>query len=158
MLFNLKQKINNTMIICIILFIWNTIYMIEAINMGSPIRKGRVDANFFPIVISCLMYIVTFYLLVHSFKQNNEVIDFNFTQKSKPILIIVFTIIYILLLKQIGYMLSSILYIFSIVSIFDSKKRSLYIKIIYSVIIAISIFLLYEKIFAIRLPKLGGIF
>jgi len=158
MWFNFKQKINNTMIICIILFIWNTIYMIEAINMGSPIRKGRVDVNFFPIVISCLMYIVTFYLLVNSFKQNKEIIDFNFTRKSKPILIIVFTIIYILLFKPIGYMLSSILYIFSIVSIFDSKKRSLYIKIIYSVIIAILIFLLYEKIFAIRLPKLGGIF
>jgi len=158
MWFNFKKKINNTMIICIILFIWNTIYMIEAINMGSPIRKGRVDVNFFPIVISCLMYIVTFYLLVHSFKQNKEIIDFNFTKKSKPILIIVFTIIYILLLKPIGYMLSSILYSFSIVSIFDSKKRSLYIKIIYSVIIAILIFLLYEKIFAIRLPKLGGIF
>jgi len=158
MWFNFKQKINNTMIICIILFIWNTIYMIEAINMGSPIRKGRVGVNFFPIVISCLMYIVTFYLLVNSFKQNKEIIDFNFTRKSKPILIIVFTIIYILLFKPIGYMLSSILYIFSIVSIFDSKKRSLYIKIIYSVIIAILIFLLYEKIFAIRLPKLGGIF
>ncbi len=158
MSFNFKQKINNTMIICIILFIWNTIYMIEAINMGSPIRNGRVDANFFPIVISCLMYIVTFYLLIHSFKQNKEIIAFNFTQKSKPILIIIFTVIYILLLKSIGYMLSSVLYIFSIVSIFDSKKRSLYLKIIYAVIIAILIFLLYEKIFAIRLPKLGGIF
>lgn len=158
MLFNFKQKINNTMLICIVLFIWNTIYMIEAINMGSPIRKGQVDVNFFPIVISCLMYIVTFYLLVHSFKQNKEIINFNFTKKSKPILIIVFTIIYILLLKSLGYMLSSILYIFSIISIFDSKKRSLYIKIIYSVVIAILIFLLYEKIFAIRLPKLGGIF
>ncbi|HZK11287.1 MAG TPA: tripartite tricarboxylate transporter TctB family protein [Atribacterota bacterium] len=158
MLFNLKQKINNTMIICIILFIWNTIYMIEAISMGSPIRKGRVDVNFFPIVISCMMYLFTLYLLVHSFKQNKELTEINFTNKSRPILIIVFTIIYILLLKSIGYMLSSILYIFSIVSIFDSKKRSLYKKIIYSVIIAILIFLLYEKIFAIRLPKLGGIF
>jgi len=146
------------MLICVALFIWNTIYMIEAISMGSPIKKGQVDINFFPIVISCLMYVVTLYLFVHSFKQDKEIINFNFTKKSKPVLIIVFTIIYILLLKSLGYMLSSILYIFSIVSIFSPKQRSVYIKIIYSVIIAILIFLLYEKIFAIRLPKLGGMF
>lgn len=158
MSFNFKQKLNNTTIICIILFIWNTIYMIEAINMGAPIRKGRVDVNFFPIVISCLMYLLTFYLLISSIKQNKEIIDFNLTKQSKPILIIIFTVIYILILKSTGYMLSSILYIFSIMSIFDSKKRRFYIKIIYAVIITVLIFLLYEKIFAIRLPKLGGIF
>jgi len=132
--------------------------MIEAINMGSPIRKGRVDVNFFPIVISCLMYLITLYLLIDSLKQKKEIIDFNLTNKTKPILIIIFTVIYILILKSTGYMLSSILYIFSIISIFDSKKRKLYIKIIYAVIITVLIFLLYEKIFAIRLPKLGGIF
>jgi len=158
MLFNEKQKINNNILICLAIFIWNTIYMIEALNMGSPIKKGQVDINFFPIVISILMYIVTFYLFFQSLKQDKEMISFDLKKASKPLLIIIFTISYILLLKPIGYMLSSILYIFSILSVFSAKKRSLHIKIIYSIVIAVLIFLLYEKIFAIRLPKLGGIF
>ncbi len=158
MLFNLKQKINNNILICLVIFIWNTIYIIEALKMGAPIKKGQVDINFFPIVISILMYIVTFYLFFQSLKQGKEIISFDLKKTSKPLLIIIFTISYILLLKPIGYMLSSILYIFSILSVFSAKKRSLYLKIIYSIVIAVLIFLLYEKIFAIRLPKLGGIF
>jgi hypothetical protein len=54
-------------------------------------------------------------------------------------------------------MLSSILYIFALISVFETKKRNILIKIFYALIIAVLIYLLYEKIFLIRLPKLGGI-
>ncbi len=105
MLLNVKQKINNSMLICLAIFIWNTIYMIEALKMGAPIKKGQVDINFFPIVISILMYIVTFYLFFQSLKQDKEMFRFDLKKASNPLLIIIFTMIYILLLKPFGYML-----------------------------------------------------
>ncbi len=160
MAFNSKPKLNNTALICIVLLIWNTIYMIEAVSMGSPVKKGQVDINFFPVIISVFMYIATIYLLLNSFKIKQETFQLNIPSISKPVLIIIFTFIYIILLRLIGYMFSSIIYIFSILLIFSSGNRKVLTKIIYSIIIAMLIFLLYEKIFAIRLPKIGigGIF
>lgn len=152
---NTKTKINSTSLVCVVLLIWNTIYMIEAVNMGSPIKKGQVDINFFPIIMSVIMYIITIYLLFQSFQSKEESFQFKLVKASKPIYIILFTLVYILLLRPVGYMFSSILYIFSILLIFSTGNKNLLTKILYSIIIAIFIFLLYEKIFAIRLPKIG---
>jgi len=159
LLSNFKKRINSSIILCIILFIWNTLYVIEAIRLGSPIRKGQVDVSFFPLVIAILMYIAIFYVFISSYKYRPKKKTFYLSLKkiNKPLLIIILTIVYILLFKIIGYMLSSILYIFSIIYIFETNRRNFFIKIIYAIIIAILIFLLYEKLFLIRLPKLGGI-
>ena len=152
----IKRKLNVSHFLCIILFIWNTLYVIEAFRIGSPIQKGRVDVTFFPLLISIFLYIAIIYVFFASFRQESKPSS-SLRRMSKPALVVLMTIIYIALFKMIGYMLSSILYIFVIISIFEIKKKSVLTKILYAISIAVIIYLLYEKVFLIRLPKLGGI-
>ncbi|KUK50201.1 MAG: hypothetical protein XD76_1548 [candidate division TA06 bacterium 32_111] len=152
---NLKKKLNISHLFCVILFIWNTLYVIEAFRIAPPIQKGQVSATFFPLIISFLMYITIALVFFTSYNQKN-VTATSFGQMNKPALVVLVTIFYITLFKIIGYMASSILYIFAIISIFEIKKKNILIKLFYAVIIAVIIYILYEKIFLIRLPKLGG--
>ena len=152
----IRRKLNVSHFLCIILFIWNTLYVIEAFRIGSPIQKGRVDVTFFPLLISIFLYIAIIYVFFVSFRQETKSSS-SLRRMSKPALVVLMTIIYIALFKMIGYMLSSILYIFVIISIFEIKKKSVLTKILYAISIAVIIYLLYEKVFLIRLPKLGGI-
>lgn len=154
---NLKKKLNYSHFLCIILFIWNTLYVIEALRIGPPIKKGRVDVTFFPLLISIILYIAIIYVFFISFNKSKKEIGSDLSRISRPTLVVIITIIYIAVFKVIGYMLSSILYIFALISVFETKKRNILIKIFYALIIAVLIYLLYEKIFLIRLPKLGGI-
>ena len=152
---NKNKKLNISHFLCIILFIWNSIYVIEAFRIGAPIKKGTVDITFFPLLISILLYIAIGYVFFSSFNQA-KVTQSSIKKMNKPALVVLVTILYIAVFKTLGYMFSSILYIFAIITIFEVKRRNILIKILYAIAIAVIIYILYEKIFLIRLPELGG--
>ena len=153
----IKKRFNSSQILCIILFIWNTLYVVEALRLAPPIKNGRIDVTFFPLLISAILYIAIIYVFYNSYKQVKKSEKSDQNRLSRPALVVLITIIYIAVFKIIGYMISSIIYIFTLITIFETKRKTLFFKILYAIIIAVLIYLLYEKIFLVRLPKIGGI-
>ena len=153
------QKINSTSLLAIILTIANTIYLIEAIRTAPPIKNGEIGITFFPIVVSILLHIAAICLFLAGIREKST-LSFNLSKVSKPISVIFVTFIYVLIFKQLGYILSSMVYVLSMMLLFEDgktpNKRKL-LNIIYTVIIVLLIYLLYQKVFGVRLP-IGEVF
>jgi len=156
---NILERINSTSLLAIILIIANTIYLIEGINTAPPIKNGELGITFFPIVISLLLYIAAICILIAGIREKS-VLSFNLSKISKPSAVIFITFIYVLIFKQIGYILSSILYVLSLMLLFEDEtgfKTKKLLNIVYSIIIVLLIYLLYQKVFGVRLP-VGEVF
>ena len=151
------MKINSTVIFAIMLLVANSIYFIEGIRTAPPIRNGEVSITFFPIFISLLMYFAATFILIEGLKKE-KIFKFNLRHISKPIGIIIVTALFIIIFKKVGYIISSFFYVFSIMWLLqEQKKGNRFLDVMFSIIIILIIYLLYQKIFGIRLP-MGEVF
>jgi putative tricarboxylic transport membrane protein len=157
---NIIKRINSTSLFAIILIIVNTIYLIEGFNTAPPMTNGKPGITFVPIIISTLFYIAAIYILITSIRKES-VSSFHLSEVSRPIAVIFITFIYILIFKPMGYILSSIIYVFSFMFLLEEKtefKKKKLLNIFFSsLIVVLLIYLLYQIIFKVRLPA-GGVF
>jgi len=153
------DKMNSTTLLAIILIIANCVYFIEGIRTAPLIKNGEIGITFFPLFISFLLFITAGCLLYTGLREKTST-SFSLLKISKPIAIIVTTLIYVAIFKRVGYLLSSILYIFALMLLFDDQKdlkNKNILNIVYSVAIVLVIYLLYQKVFGVRLP-IGEVF
>jgi len=153
------EKMNSTTLLAIILIIANSIYFIEGIRTAPIIKNGEISITFFPLFISFLLFITAGCLLYAGVREKTST-SFSLLKISKPIAIIVTTLIYVAIFKKVGYLLSSILYIFGLMLLFDDQKdlkNKNILNIVYSAVIVLVIYLLYQKVFGVRLP-IGEVF
>lgn len=153
---NFKGKADGRIILPVVLLIVTTVYLIEALRTAPPIEDGIVSVSFFPIIITIVMYIASFVVLRNGLIERKSVASGQFTL-IKPLKVVILTGIYIGLFKPIGYIFSTILYVFSLMLVFEATKKSNLKRLIIAIIITILVFLLFEKIFRVRVPKLGGL-
>ena len=157
---NIIKRVNSTSLFAIILIIVNTIYLIEGFNTAPPMTNGKPGITFVPLIISTLFYIAAIYILITSMRKES-VSSFHLSEVSRPIAVIFITFIYILIFKPIGYILSSIIYVFSFMFLLEEKtefKKKKLLNIFFSsLIVVLLIYLLYQIIFKVRLPA-GGVF
>ena len=73
----------------------------------------------------------------------------NSIDKNTLMIILLFTI-YIFIMGKIGYLVSTILFAFSIISIL--KKDNIVLKIIYSILFPLGLYLLFTYAFKVSLP------
>jgi len=143
-----KKSINTTIIFALFLIFGDIIYIIEALRIAPPIKGGEVGITFFPLIIALLMLLAAIIVLINGFKEKKSLL-FNYKKISRPIAVIILTGIYIIIFKSIGYMFSSILYVFSLVLLLENKKKkeSKIRNIVYSIIVVLVVYILYKKIF-----------
>jgi len=157
---NILKRVNSTSLFAIILIIVNTIYLIDGINTAPPMTNGKPGITFVPIIISTLFYIAAIYILITSIRKESAS-SFHLSEVSRPIAVIFITFIYILIFKPMGYILSSIIYVFSFMFLLEEKtefKKKKLLNIFFSsLIVVLLIYLLYQIIFKVRLPA-GGVF
>jgi putative tricarboxylic transport membrane protein len=75
-------------------------------------------------------------------------------------MVIFLTLIYVLIFKSIGYFISSIIYVLCLMFLFEEEsgfKKKKLLNILFTVIIVALIYILYQKIFGVRLP-IGEVF
>jgi len=155
----LFRKMNPTSLLAIILIITNTIYLIDGIRTAPMVKNGEIGITFFPIIVSILLYLAAIFIFISGAREENGLF-FRLSKISKPGAIVIITLIYVLIFKELGYLLSSILYVFSLMFLFEEKsrsKKSNLLNIVYSFIIVLLIYLLYQKLFGVRLP-VGEVF
>ena len=156
---NMLKKINSTSLFASILIIINSIYLIEGIKKGPLVKNGEIGVTFFPVIISLLLYIPTIIIFIAGLREKS-VLHFQLSKISKPSTVIFLTFIFVIIFKSLGYILSSIIYVFSLMLLFEDEagfKMKKLLNIIYSVIIVLLIFLLYQRLFGVRLP-VGEVF
>lgn len=139
-------------------------YLISSISLGVPLNNGRLTPSFFPLLLGGISTAFTLMLLVRTVRQERNGKGTSSPQKEAeirnidkflPLLVIVATVFYTLLFPIMGYFLSSLLYVFSVVIIFSDLNK-LVSKFMLTIAVVLLGYLLFEQVFRVRLPALWG--
>ena len=117
----------------------------------SYIGDTGLGPDFFPKVVSVILIVLSILIFISNGKDKK-------TEKNPNIKYTLITIgifaVYIVLIGKIGYLVSTILFSFAIVSLL--KKDSIVLKVVYSIIFPVGLYLLFTYAFKVSLPT--GIF
>ena len=146
---------DNRLILPLVLFLVTTIYLISAIQLTPQIDEGLVGPSFIPILASVFMYIALGFVVreILQDRKNQKGEKQSFWVLAQMVLA---TAAYILLFKILGYSLSTFMYVYALLYIFDLEKNQIK-RILYSGGIMGIFYVLYAVIFQVRLPMLEGI-
>lgn len=155
----MRLMLNNKIICGIILIVFNSIYLSQALKLPPPFIGGEPGPIFFPLILIIVMYICSTFVLIDGLRSERNI---TFDLKcfiNKPVLAIIFSAVYIILFNVLGYWISTFFYSFIISILFEFKKRSKRGIIIFSVLVALIItsfvWIFFEMLFKMKLP--GGI-
>lgn len=114
---------------------------------GFMIDNG-LGAGFFPKLVCIILAILSIVMFVKSFKDKNI---YKFSKNNKNTFIIIGLCIgYLFLMEKIGYLLSTIIFSFSVIITLD--RKNLIMNVIFSIIFPIGIYYLFSKVFNVSLP------
>lgn len=117
----------------------------------SYIGDTGLGPDFFPKVVSVILIVLSILIFISNGKDKK-------TEKNPNIKYTLITIgifaVYIVLIGKIGYLVSTILFSFAIISLL--KKDSIVLKVVYSIIFPVGLYLLFTYVFKVSLPT--GIF
>ncbi len=145
----------------------SVIYLVEAISMGAPVVDQSIRPSFVPQVLGVLSTLFSLILTIKAVRQPLKTgaeaqtpgDDAEGTEDSSPIKPAVLTIIaisiYIGLFTTLGYVLSSMVFVFAIIVIFSAPDKWLS-KLATSAAIVAFGYIVFEQLFGVRLPTLWG--
>lgn len=117
----------------------------------SYIGDTGLGPDFFQKVVSVILIVLSILIFISNGKDKK-------TEKNPNIKYTLITIgifaVYIVLIGKIGYLVSTILFSFAIISLL--KKDSIVLKVVYSIIFPVGLYLLFTYAFKVSLPT--GIF
>ena len=122
-------------------------YCTTQFNMDFIGTTG-VGPAFFPKVICVILFVLGAALFISNLKTHfkADVKNVKYT-----ILVMAVFAVYIFLISKIGYLVSTILFAFSIVTIL--KDTTFTVKILFSIIFPVSLYLLFTYVFKVSLPE-----
>lgn len=163
MSFTLVTK-SKRLVFPLFLLAFSLTYLISSISLGVPLNNGRLTPSFFPLLLGGISTAFTLMLLFRTVRQERNEEGTDSPQKEAetrnidkflPLLVIAATVVYTLLFPIMGYFLSSLLYVFSVVIIFSDLNK-LVTKFMLTIAVVFLGYLLFEQVFRVRLPALWG--
>lgn len=158
--------LNKNIIFYFLLFFLSVGYFVVAINLGAPVVNNGLQPSAFPLLIGLFAMMFSSILLYREIKliksegsclavdsEINETTSIK--DRLAPFAIMLSIFLYILLFSPLGYFLSSLLFVLSIIIIFSSVDKVIQKIIISTVIVAFG-YLVFEQMFNVRLPALWG--
>ncbi|UTW10654.1 tripartite tricarboxylate transporter TctB family protein [Marinobacterium rhizophilum] len=152
-----KNESSGKILFHVFLLVLSIGYLLSAFSLGAPIVEAQLRPSFFPLLLGLLAVAFSAVLLMREIKaarasrQSGDQADA--TGDRLSYMIIAATALYILLFSLIGYVLSSVLYVFAIMVIFSNREKWLQ-KMAISILIVGLGYLVFEQIFGVRLPAL----
>lgn len=131
-----------SIVLCIISII--IIYLANNFDM-SYIGDSGLGPDFFPKIIGVILIVLSIFL----FFSKEKTIQENKNIKYPLITIGIFTV-YIFLIGKLGYLASTIIFSFAVISLL--KKKSIILKIVYSILFPLGLYLLFTYVFKVSLP------
>ncbi|SJZ54499.1 Tripartite tricarboxylate transporter TctB family protein [Consotaella salsifontis] len=135
-------------------FVFTTIYLLKAITIVPQVDEGLVGPSFLPVVISIIMYAALAVVVFQEVRAGLPARDKQTFNLVEPVLVVVATAAYIALFELIGFVLSTILYVFVLLYIFRLDRKGMGWRIAYTLIITGIGYLLFRVFFDVRLPTL----
>ena len=127
-------------------------YSSTQFNMAF-IGDSGLGPDFFPKVIAIILFILSGRLFIGSLRNKNKKNIYNPNMKYTFMVIFAFAV-YIFLIDRIGYLVSTIIFAFIVITILKSKSKIL--NIIFAIAFPIALYLLFTYAFKVSLP--AGLF
>ncbi|HJH06773.1 MAG TPA: tripartite tricarboxylate transporter TctB family protein [Fusobacterium ulcerans] len=123
-------------------------YSSTQFNMAF-IGNSGLGPDFFPKVIAVILFILSAMLFVGSIKNKDKKSIYNPNMKYTFMVIFAFAV-YIFLIDRIGYLISTVIFAFVVITILKSKSKIL--NIIFAIAFPIALYLLFTYAFKVSLP------
>lgn len=123
-------------------------YSSTQFNMAF-IGDSGLGPDFFPKVIAIILFILSGMLFIGSIKNKDKKSIYNPNMKYTFMVIFAFAV-YIFLIDRIGYLISTIIFAFVVITILKSKSKIL--NIIFALIFPVALYLLFTYAFKVSLP------
>lgn len=123
-------------------------YSSTQFNMAF-IGNSGLGPDFFPKVIAVILFILSAMLFVGSIKNKDKKSIYNPNMKYTLMVIFAFAV-YIFLIDRIGYLVSTVIFAFVVITILKSKSKIL--NIIFAIAFPIALYLLFTYAFKVSLP------
>ncbi|MDU1911202.1 tripartite tricarboxylate transporter TctB family protein [Fusobacterium sp.] len=123
-------------------------YSSTQFNMAF-IGDSGLGPDFFPKIIAIILFILSGILFAGSIKNKDKKSIYNSNMRYTFMVIFAFAI-YIFLIDRIGYLISTIIFAFVIITILKSKSKIL--NIIFAIIFPAALYLLFTYAFKVSLP------
>lgn len=123
-------------------------YSSTQFNMAF-IGYSGLGPDFFPKIISIILFILSAILFVGSIRNKDKKSIYNPNMKYTFMVIFAFAV-YVFLIDRIGYLISTIIFAFVVITILKSKSKIL--NIIFAIIFPVALYLLFTYAFKVSLP------
>lgn len=123
-------------------------YSSTQFNMAF-IGDSGLGPDFFPKIISIILFILSAILFVGSIRNKDKKSIYNPNMKYTFMVIFTFAV-YVFLIDRIGYLISTIIFAFVVITILKSKSKIL--NIIFAIIFPVALYLLFTYAFKVSLP------
>ncbi|MCE7030001.1 tripartite tricarboxylate transporter TctB family protein [Jiella avicenniae] len=138
------------------LFVVTTIYLYEAFQIHPQYDEGFVGPRFLPIVVSIVMYAGLGFLVFDILRSGEPR-----PERARPeirnflpaIAVVIATLVYIAVFETLGYVVSTLLYVFALLFVFKFDQNVVW-RAIYAIIITAVFYILFHTLFDVRLPTL----
>ena len=164
------MTLNKNSIFPFFILVVSVIYLVEAISMGAPVVDQSIRPSFVPQVLGVLSTLFSLILTIKAVRQplkpdakaqapasdTEGAEGADDASSTKPAVLTIIAIsIYIGLFTTLGYVLSSLVFVFAIVVIFSAPDKWLS-KLATSAAIVAFGYIVFEQLFGVRLPTLWG--
>ncbi|MBY5924305.1 MULTISPECIES: tripartite tricarboxylate transporter TctB family protein [unclassified Halomonas] len=139
-------------------------YLIVTLTMGPPLQNGKLTPSFFPLLIGALASVLCLLQWRSAVHENLAATASDASQAtvqarahrfSPELLLMLATLVYVLAFQGIGYLLSTLIYVLTVMMLFSGVDRWLS-KVAVAMVITGVGYLLFQQIFNVRLPALWG--
>ncbi len=113
------------------------------------IGDSGLGPDFFPKIIAIILFILSAMLFIGSIRNKDKKSIYNPNMKYTFMVIFTFAV-YVFLIDRIGYLISTIIFAFVVITILKSKSKIL--NIIFAVIFPVALYLLFTYAFKVSLP------
>ncbi|PHS04327.1 MAG: hypothetical protein COA78_16840 [Blastopirellula sp.] len=164
-----RQSFSGELLVLVILFAFTTAYLLDALNLGSPLRYGLPSASFMPIILSVIMYVcIGIIALQNGRKALRENLQTNFLREISeyrtPALVVLSTAIFVYFFVSLGFEISVLAYVYSVLWLlgFPAVESSTLTKIakraLVSAVISTGVYAFFVIAFGVKLPTTWATF
>ena len=117
----------------------------------EDLQVSRLSGAFFPNVCFAVMTICGVILIGQALKRT-EIVQIPYFNFSKLIPIIAVLAVYVSILEYIGFIISTIIFVFCAIYLFGERRKSILLTV--PIITSVCVYFLFSKAFMITLPGL----
>lgn len=153
----MKKYVRKEVITPAVTLLFLLIYVLEAAKLSAPMVEGVPQESFFPIIIVVIGVLAALSLLFSGIKTARAETETQTEEKPrtiKPLLVVAALAFLIFFFDLLGYAIVAPIFVFALMMIFDDKPQHWKKKIIFSILVAAFVYVLYTYVFDINFPQI----